>query len=311
MKPLMTAIDKMAQKQLGRTPGRVLLYNNYDLTEGSILLFLFDLNSNTPFAVLKLSRSRSILAREYENLRAIHKICPRLAAAPLFFDGTGEFHVLCTEPLDANRLSGYGAQTRKLKLISTQLATLHELLRSQSSTTIFSAEDYLRPFSGLYDSELPVNIADYYNETASEHARTIEEFAVAQIPQHGDLYFDNILTKGRRVYFLDWEDFGEVKLPGFDLFSLVFDVFRLQDKNVSVMEKAIDFVADSTVEYFRKLGIPADTVYALMSYTLVQQYYRSWTLGRTSKGAFAHRLVFLAENEDLLARMANAYSVRW
>lgn len=310
MTPSMSVIESLTNDRLGKTPSRVFLYNNYDLTDGSVLLFLFDQTSTTPFAVLKLARNRSILIREYENLNTIDSICPGLAAAPLFFDQAADYYVLGTAPLIANRLSGYRARSRKLKRVSARLAKLHELLRSQSPSTMFQVEHFMRPFAGLYDTELPVTVADFFNDLAAVHAQLIRQFPVEEISQHGDLYFDNILAKGRRVYFLDWEDFGEIKLPGYDLFSLVFDVCGLQDGAVAQLEELIDSVAGKTVNYFRKLGIPSGVVEALISFTLVQQYHRSWTLGRTSKESFARRLVNLEANRDLFPYMSNAFCMR-
>ncbi len=311
MQSVTTVINKLIHDRLAMTADHVFLYNNYDLTEGSILLFLFKRATTAPFAVLKLSRNRSILLREYENLKHIREIYPGIAAVPLFFDEIDDYHVLCTEPLNANRLTGTRAKSKKLGLVTARLSKLHLLLQSQSATTTFSKEDYLQPFTGLYETELPVTIADYYNDLAAEFAHKIEYSSVRKIPQHGDLYFDNVLTKGRQVYFLDWEDFGAINLPGYDLFSLVFDVCNLQDEKVDLVEKSLDSVARCTEDYFRSLEIPAGIVGALMAYTLVQQYCRSWTQGRTSKEAFRRRLVFLADNKSLLMHMTDAYSLRW
>ncbi|HNP62621.1 MAG TPA: phosphotransferase [Woeseiaceae bacterium] len=310
MTRLASEIEILTEKHLGMTAARVLLYNNYDLTEGSILLFLFDTASSSPFAVLKLSRNRPVLAREYENLQCVHKVCPGLAAAPLFFDQTREFFVLCTAPIAANRLSSYRAKSRKLKLVTRQLAELHTTLRSQSGAATIKSDDYLKPFSGLYDTPLPASVADYYNELAAKHAQSLLQFPLPEISQHGDLYFDNILARGQRIYFLDWEDFGDIKLPGYDLFSLVFDVCNLENGETRLLRRSIDFIAANTVGYFRQLEIPADIVDAIMSYTLVQQYHRSWTLGRTSQEAFATRLVAVAENEQLFKLIARAYRAK-
>ena len=310
MTHLATEIEKLTNEHLGRTVAHVLLYNNYDLTEGSILAFLFDAGARAPFAVLKFSRSRTILAREYENLKSVYNVDPKLAAAPMFFDQTKEFFVLCMAPIDANRLSGYRAKSRKLKLVAMRLTKFHEILRSQSETATITRNDYLKPFSGLYDTELPTNVADYYNETAIIHMDSLEKFPLKAIAQHGDLYFDNILTKGQRIYFLDWEDFGDVKMPGYDLFSLVFDICNLESGETRLLRRSIDLIAASTIDYFRKLALPVDIVDAIMSYTLVQQYHRSWTLGRTSQVAFAKRLGVIAENEKLFRLIAEAYRKR-
>ena len=300
-------INKLINDKLGQTADRVFLYNNYDLTEGSILLFLFKHSATAPFSVLKLSRNKTILFREYENLKLIRNIYPTIATVPLFFDEIEEFYVLCTEPLNAYRVTGYRAQFKKLRLVTARLSKLHHLLQSQTGTTTIQPAEYLTPFSGLYDTDLPVAIADYYNDLAMEHVGKIESMPVRRIPQHGDLYFDNILAMGSQVYFLDWEDFGEVNMPGYDLFSLVLDLCDVQNKMADVVAESIDDVARCTRDYFPILEIPAGVVGALVVYTLVQQYYRSWIQGRTSKEVFRRRLEVFADNKNLLLRMTEAY----
>ena len=85
MRPQKSDIVTLIQDRLGQTADHVLIYNNYDLTEGSVLLFTFKHGASFPFSVLKLSRNRSILLREYKNLQLICDACPGLATTPLFF----------------------------------------------------------------------------------------------------------------------------------------------------------------------------------------------------------------------------------
>jgi thiamine kinase-like enzyme len=46
------------------------------------------------------------------------------------------------------------------------------------------------------------------------------------IPQHGDLYSGNILSHRGRFYVVDWESFGMIDLPFFDLLILLYSLLR-------------------------------------------------------------------------------------
>ncbi len=46
------------------------------------------------------------------------------------------------------------------------------------------------------------------------------------IPQHGDLYSGNVLSNRKRFYIVDWENFGAVDLPFYDLLTLLYSLFR-------------------------------------------------------------------------------------
>jgi len=48
--------------------------------------------------------------------------------------------------------------------------------------------------------------------------------SLGAVPQHGDFVVNNVGTKGSRLIVFDWEDFGKVSLPGFDLCTLAMSL---------------------------------------------------------------------------------------
>jgi aminoglycoside phosphotransferase (APT) family kinase protein len=50
--------------------------------------------------------------------------------------------------------------------------------------------------------------------------------ALPVIPQHGDLYSGNILSHRDRFYVVDWESFGAIDLPFYDLLILLYSLLR-------------------------------------------------------------------------------------
>ena len=57
---------------------------------------------------------------------------------------------------------------------------------------------------------------------ADEGRRELE--ALGAIPQHGDFVANNIGMRGSRLVVYDWEDYGKVSLPGFDLCTLAMSL---------------------------------------------------------------------------------------
>ncbi|MBU1102654.1 aminoglycoside phosphotransferase family protein [Patescibacteria group bacterium] len=75
------------------------------------------------------------------------------------------------------------------------------------------------------------NFLDFYNfrGTVLEGKATgiIEEFQknkglkIPLILQHGDFHFANIFKEGKKIKILDWENFAEISLPMYDLFTFL------------------------------------------------------------------------------------------
>ncbi|CAN5730846.1 hypothetical protein BH11PSE8_BH11PSE8_06340 [soil metagenome] len=51
-------------------------------------------------------------------------------------------------------------------------------------------------------------------------ARALRADSLGRVPQHGDLVINNLAYSEGRLIVFDWEDYGKVELPGFDLFTL-------------------------------------------------------------------------------------------
>ena len=76
---------RVAQGQWSRPPMRVLMYNNFDLTTGSVLLMIFPPGARVPDVVVKLCRDATVVQREYEHLQAVCRMCRqrRYSSIPL------------------------------------------------------------------------------------------------------------------------------------------------------------------------------------------------------------------------------------
>jgi hypothetical protein len=89
-------------------------------------------------------------------------------------------------------------------------------------------EELEKIIGDLQDLELAALLRSYLRRLDLERLRLLPH-----IRQHGDLVANNIGLAPRTLVIFDWEDFGRVQLPGFDVALLLmsfldFDVIRLK-----------------------------------------------------------------------------------
>jgi len=56
--------------------------------------------------------------------------------------------------------------------------------------------------------------------------------SLPHIRQHGDFAVNNIAESGSKLVIFDWEDFGKITLPGFDLCILLASVLQYDDQEI-------------------------------------------------------------------------------
>jgi len=79
--------------------------------------------------------------------------------------------------------------------------------------------------------------------STDQHSRVIlDEWAAAQvlddlpsIPQHGDFTVNNLGVSDKGLVVFDWEDYGKVGLPGFDVCMLIASDLRLQPNRLRAL----------------------------------------------------------------------------
>ncbi len=79
----------------------------------------------------------------------------------------------------------------------------------------------------------------YDHFSSTQFAHVIEPWlnnskieSLPHIRQHGDFAVNNIAESGSKLIIFDWEDFGKVALPGFDLCILLASVLRYDDREI-------------------------------------------------------------------------------
>ncbi len=59
---------------------------------------------------------------------------------------------------------------------------------------------------------------------AIQSARSLGADSWGRLPQHGDFVINNLGHSSRGLVVFDWEDYGQIELPGFDTFTLLLSL---------------------------------------------------------------------------------------
>jgi len=282
-----------------RPPIQVLMYNNFGPAdvEGtliSVLLFLFQKKDRQPSVVIKLNQDMNAHCREYEALCTIQRVMNGLAPAPLFSESYGDWGIIGMSSLYGKCLSGWDERVNVLPIVGDRLLSCHLRLRGamQEITHFLSSEQVQKILKTVNGSPALLNQAvDVWASVCSG----LTNLSLPCIAQQGDFCFPNILFHGKNIFFLDWEDFGEITIPGYDLFCLLLSFYfpneGQQAKRFFQDRVFLKHARQCVDRYFRGIGIPKELARKLFEFTLIQQFLSSYQKKRLSTELFAQRLM--------------------
>ena len=297
-----------------RPPIRILMYNNFgpadvERTPSSALLFLFPEIDNRPEIVIKLNRDITALRLEYEALCTIEKFMKGLAPAPLFFESYGDWGILGMSSLYGKCLAAWDKRVKVLPIVVDRLLTCHlklsgEIQRPYQFLSPQEVYAILKTVNG--SPELLDQISDLWESVCIDLTKS----ALPCIAQHGDFCFPNILFYENNIFFLDWEDFGEITLPSYDVFCLLLNLYvpdGSHQGNMFFQDRVLLRHARQSVgRYFQGIGIPKELTRKLFEFTLIQQFLCSYRKKRSSTGLFVQRLVeYLKDPDRFLALLTD------
>jgi len=290
-----------------RPPSRVFAYNNFPRNTTTVLLSVFSDGAREPSVVAKLCRNMDRVRQEFANLQTVRRVAPAVAPQPLFVDRVEGFGVLGMEAVLGTGVFGWVDSLHRVPAAVETLVRLHGALAG-------AAPRDGDPYRCVRDA---VGFLQRHTRDAragTRAARIGEEILPAAaegllppIPQHGDFYFGNMLFRGEEVSVIDWEDFGAVCVPGYDLFSLFLSFFTPWRPaevewffgNAQLAEKFRKGVRD----YFRALGIPLELAGGLLGFTVIQQFAYSERVGSSNAQALWQRLQAYLDNAERFARL--------
>jgi hypothetical protein len=263
---------------------RSLFYNNYQPHNSTLNLLWFADEDTTPRVVTKIYRDVVLPSREFENLNSAYACAPAWTPKPLHFGFDGLFWTLWMEGVPGLPIPSKGRFSA---------ATLHSMTKALISM-----------HCGMRKASAPGDRADRHRRMVTAPLNTLAGFGSADsvrsgcaallvaapegwlaslpiIPQHGDLYFSHMLANDGKWFVIDWETFGQIDLPVYDLVTLLFSVLRTGGRTPDEWSPAIALqIPELLADYAAALELNPKDIAVLLPLSLANWFYLQWADGR-------------------------------
>ena len=273
---------------------RFLFFNNYQPNYSTMTVLWFDEGGSFPRVVTKVFRDSTVPKQEWENLSFIQSRIPRVAPRPLRFGPAGKFWALWMEGLPGLPLSSQSTYSRQvLRSIVESVISMHAAVRKPAGFE--SGDRHAR----LVTAPLQA-LADYGDSTvvrggcarlaAALPAEALQSLSV--VPQHGDLFDGNALIDHDRCRLLDWETYGILDLPFYDLVTLFYSMLRRRGDSPGAWDSSlVTEIAPLTSHYAAALEIPRPLLRALVPLSLANWFHIHWRDGRKDFASRMYRTI--------------------
>lgn len=170
------------------------------------------------------------LTREYDAAQAAHEAYPRITPRPIRLRSAHDRDYLMMEKIDH-----VPATRRGLENVGEDawfdFARL--MLEGCEGGAARSADDVDQVISlARAFALLPVDHVRRSMEEWLEHEGAALVARLPRIPQHGDLAANNVGLRDGGIVVFDWEDYGRVAFPGFDLAIFVASLLRFNAREI-------------------------------------------------------------------------------
>jgi hypothetical protein len=111
------------------------------------------------------------------------------------------------------------------------------------------------------------------------------------IPQHGDFFVNNLVIQHGQFRFLDWESYGMVDLPFYDLFTFLVSLLgwgAARDGWSADLASQMPALID---RYASGLGEERPDVSTFLPLTLANSFYLHWVDGRREFTARMYQMI--------------------
>lgn len=299
---LKKVIKTTIQKNYCKQPIQFLIYNNFDPVISSMLLFLFSAGEKSPGIVIKICKTAGIIEKEYENLRILKNQLNYLVPSPLFFNRIDSFEVMAMEMVKGNHLDNLSVNSNLLSLLVDKMIIFHKTVQKGKLKHNQLNELIDQSLSSIKSKDKNSPLSSFYSNSMQKLLENFEPFNFPKIPQHGDFFISNVLYNSGEICILDWEDFGQICIPGYDLYFLLLDLFAnerfLAERSSHKIMKIKNSIKDNIIKYFESFSIPSKYSRIIFLITLLEQFEYSYRLGRSSIYYFWNRLMSYSENSE-------------
>jgi hypothetical protein len=287
-----------------------LFHNNYHPHFSGINLLWFREQDKFPGIFTKLHADRKIIEQEFHNLNRVCTASPNRSPRPLHCGPLGAHWALWMTGVPGFRFSF--AKEYSLDLLQTVANAIIDLHRDvREPGDVVDKDRHRRLVLEPLETVAHFGQSPNVHKGCRELAETISPDWIASlpvIPQHGDLSAGNLLLNGKQCCFVDWESFGSIDIPLYDLLTFFLSLLRAAGPRPAEWRWSIMAQAPMLIRrYCDALGLRADDSRALLPLVLVNWFHLQWTDGRAEfSRALYPSIGHYFSHPDLWTRMLTA-----
>jgi hypothetical protein len=258
-----------------------LFFNNYHPHCSNMDVLWFWNAEKHPRVVTKISREPARPRREFTNLQQAYAAAPEWVPRPLHFGAQGNFWTLWMQGVPGMRFKRRHTAGVMRSMVET-VARLHAATGLPSGNV--QPDRYRRSVTEPLHA-----LREFGSSPAVEEgcrrlfAKTGADWIglLPVISQHGDLYDGNLLEHNGGWHVVDWESYGMVDLPAYDLYTLLLSMLLVDGATCREWRSGLtDKIPGLTGLYGERLGLSRRDLALLLPLTLANWFYVQWKDGR-------------------------------
>jgi aminoglycoside phosphotransferase (APT) family kinase protein len=253
-----------------------VVQNNYQPQCSNLNVMWFHNAGEFPRVVVKFCSDPEPLEREFANMRRVHQAAPTVVPTPLHFGPHEHLWGLWMEGVPGSVLTPAEAGAPDVvRSMGEMVASLHSAVRR--------GQQEISPDRFRQMAEAPLQAVAQFGSSEAVKTGCCQIAAAISpkwlnslpaVPQHGDLYSGNILSHRDRRYVVDWESFGAIDLPFYDLLTLLISLLRDSGKTPAAWNpNLLKQVAPVVRSYAQKLELDAADVSNMLPLAFVNWFY--------------------------------------
>jgi Ser/Thr protein kinase RdoA (MazF antagonist) len=262
---------------------KLLLSNNYQPQYSTLALLWFHGRSEFPSVVAKLFREPEIPHREFANLSEVHARAPQFTPRPLRLEQHDAFWILWLRGVPGYPLKSERSPSSATFLgLADMVTSLH---RAVQTRVAFGDESryrrmVLEPLQSLAGFGKAESIQADCSRIEEQTSQSWLD-ALPTIPQHGDLHCGNVLRCRDEWHIVDWETYGIVDLPYYDLVTLLLSLLELRSSSPAEWDPfAAQQVRGVAATYARAFRLSREDLSRLLPLILANWFRIQWSDGR-------------------------------
>lgn len=274
------------------------VYNNWHPHCANLDIMWFHGDDRFPRVVTKLDREQGALEREFENLAFVHSRVSDCVPRPFDFLKLGDFWALWMEGVPGFP-ANIGRSAKMRHSIVKALVSIHTAVHGETKRT--GDERYRQMVCD------PLQVLTQFGDSAAvrtECGRLSQKIdkewvdSLPVFPQHGDLYPGNIIWFRDQPHVLDWESFGDVDLPFYDLLILL--VSLLMPDGMTPAPDSVRQAPSLIKQYSAGIGLAVPDLELLLPLVLANWFHLKRTNGGRKSTERMYRLIaHLLEHSDI------------